>query len=75
MKLAGSPSGCPLKLTAMTIKDINGKQIVITDPDASLKQVEIFLNLIDSNSIFKDLDESVKSYWQDIHKKLQAIQR
>ncbi len=57
----------------MFITDNKGEQIKVTDLDASLRQVELFVNLTHEDHSFITLDTELKAYWQDIQQKLLAL--
>jgi hypothetical protein len=59
--------------STMFITDSKGEQIKVTDLDASLRQVELFVNLTHEDPSFITLDTELKTYWQDIKQKLLTL--
>jgi hypothetical protein len=57
----------------MFIIDNKNKRIEVTDLEASLRQVEIFVNLTHQDPSFVTLDTALKAYWQDVQQKLLAL--
>ena len=57
----------------MFIIDNKNKRIEVTDLDAAIKQVEVFVTLTHENPLFKELDAELKTYWQDMQQKLLAL--
>lgn len=57
----------------MFITDNKNKRIEVTDLDASLQQVEVFVNLTHEDPSFITLDAELKAYWQDVQQKLLAL--
>ncbi|HWB27507.1 MAG TPA: hypothetical protein VG738_18655 [Chitinophagaceae bacterium] len=58
----------------MKITDINGKELIVTDLNSALMQAREFVNLQHTDEQFKQLDAELKSYWQDVVNKLEALQ-
>jgi len=58
----------------MKITDINGKEITVTDLNSALKQAKEFVNVQHTDEQFKQLDDNLKLYWQDIVEKLEVLQ-
>lgn len=57
----------------MYIIDSKNKQIDVTDLDAAIRQVDIFVTLTHQNPEFKTFDRELRKYWKDIQQKLYAV--
>lgn len=57
----------------MHITDLNGKKITITNLNAAIDQVNMFIGYFDSDEYFRDFEEVQKEYWRDILNKLQEL--
>lgn len=54
----------------LSITDLNGCPIEVTDLDEAIGQASRFLKYHHEDKYFADFDKKQKAYWQDIHKKL-----
>ena len=52
---------------------LNGKNLEVTDLDKAIKQAQIFKDYEHESKDFKDLDNTHKSYWNDMYHKLQIL--
>lgn len=57
----------------MFITDNKNKRIEVKELDASIQQVEVFVNLTHEDPAFITLDTELKAYWQDIQQKLLTL--
>lgn len=57
----------------MHIIDNTGKQLMITDLDAAIAQVRMFVNLTHQDPDFKTLDKELKIYWSHVFEQLLLI--
>lgn len=57
----------------MTIKDIDGKVITVTNLDAAIARVNMFVGFNAGANITDGLVERCHNYWLDIQKKLYNI--
>ncbi|WP_268225342.1 hypothetical protein [Sinomicrobium oceani] len=59
----------------MYIKDINGKEITITDLKKAIAQAKAFKNYRHENPGFAELDDKLREYWTDMYKKLLRLHK
>ncbi|GIM54026.1 MAG: hypothetical protein Q4B43_08470 [Bacteroidota bacterium] len=54
----------------MTIKDINGNIVQVTDLDKALQQADDFRKYKHTDNKHISFDREQKAYWEDMYKKL-----
>ena len=54
----------------MTITDLDGKTITVTDLPEAIKQAAMFKGFRHKDRSFKKMDDRLQAYWTDVHKKL-----
>lgn len=59
----------------MTITDLNGCAIKITDLDKAVKQAKQFKDYSHADKGFEEFDKFRNAYWTDICNKLLALQQ
>lgn len=52
------------------IIDKDGKRMEVTDLDKAITQAGNFRTMQHLNPDFSELDQNLKSYWTDVHRKL-----
>lgn len=57
----------------MFITDLHGKQIKITNLHAAIDQAALLVGYFATDKRFHDFEETQKTYWQDVLKKLQEL--
>ena len=57
----------------MSIVDINGERIDVTNLDEAIKQAVMFSNLKHDDKRFEKTDKFLNNYWQDVLDKLKAL--
>lgn len=59
----------------MTLTDLNGNTVTITDLAQALKQAAEYKDYSHVNKGFEKLDKARNAYWADICNKLSALQQ
>ena len=54
----------------MKIIDLHGKKITITDLELAIMQADDYRYYRHSDPSFKQLDEGLQTYWEDVYQKL-----
>lgn len=54
----------------MKIIDLHGKKITITDLELAIMQADDYRHHQHTDPSFKELDESLQAYWDDVYQKL-----
>ncbi|MEP7375700.1 MAG: hypothetical protein ABI675_20045 [Chitinophagaceae bacterium] len=57
----------------ITLIDINGFQITVTDIEAAIKQAKLFKGFKHDDPMYNDFDLERNHYWQDIYEKLLSL--
>ena len=57
----------------MTITDIEGEVIEVTNLHDAIEQATLFTNIKHTDKAFAKTDKYLKSYWSDILKKLKTL--
>lgn len=58
----------------MQVKDINGVQIEVSNVPVTKQQVEVLIELLNSEEIYPIAQAEEKMYWQDMLVKLIALE-
>ncbi|MGN7706882.1 hypothetical protein [Chryseobacterium sp. 22543] len=59
----------------MTITDLNGHSIEVTNLTKAINQAKTFKGFQHKDKIFSDFDKRNKAYWTDIYNKLMEIRK
>jgi hypothetical protein len=59
----------------MSIVDINGEKIEVTNLDEAIKQAAMFSTLKHDDKTFENTDKALNNYWQDMLNKLKALRK